>query len=334
MRIKALIIAALLSFGLCFSSFGGTWQGSDASGWTYIDDSGNPVKNQWVQGSGGLWYYLGPDGVMLHDTTTPDGYYVGPDGAWVENNSTASQSISTAKLAEKMQGDFTEFNTNEAIQYINFYSPEDNCVSFTVNFLGDDLPDEYACLFIRAVKEKGGDEAFRQTVEAYSVQYNVPLYLVVHYAYNGVNYESERGCYFSAKAEKENTAAVEAEKRRIAEEKERAAYETGITYEQLERMPDNYLNQKVKFTGQVFQVMEGGKPYELRLSVHQSRYGWYDSDKVLYCFYDPSIVPFRILTNDIITVYGTAAGLASYKAVSGATITLPAIRVDNIELKG
>ena len=35
----------------------------------------------WVL-TGSYWYYVGADGVMLTDTTTPDGYYVDGDGIW------------------------------------------------------------------------------------------------------------------------------------------------------------------------------------------------------------------------------------------------------------
>lgn len=37
----------------------------------------------WKAGANGIWYYLGQDGVMLTNTTTPDGYKVGADGAWI-----------------------------------------------------------------------------------------------------------------------------------------------------------------------------------------------------------------------------------------------------------
>ena len=41
------------------------------------------AKNVWKAGANGIWYYLGQDGVMLTNTTTPDGYKVGADGAWI-----------------------------------------------------------------------------------------------------------------------------------------------------------------------------------------------------------------------------------------------------------
>lgn len=31
----------------------------------------------------GLWYYMGPDGYMLVNTTTPDVCYVNQNGVWV-----------------------------------------------------------------------------------------------------------------------------------------------------------------------------------------------------------------------------------------------------------
>jgi len=41
----------------------------------YFDNEGRMVTNQWVGE-----YYIGPNGMMLTDTTTPDGYKVGNDG--------------------------------------------------------------------------------------------------------------------------------------------------------------------------------------------------------------------------------------------------------------
>lgn len=45
--------------------------------WYYFDGSGYIVKDQWVDR-----YYVGNDGKMLKDTTTPDGNYVDENGAW------------------------------------------------------------------------------------------------------------------------------------------------------------------------------------------------------------------------------------------------------------
>ena len=43
--------------------------------WYYFDDGGKMASNCWVGN-----YYLGSNGGMLTNTTTPDGYQVGADG--------------------------------------------------------------------------------------------------------------------------------------------------------------------------------------------------------------------------------------------------------------
>ena len=143
--------------------------------------------------------------------------------------------------------------------------------------------------------------------------------------------KAEEAAEQERKAEEERLAAEEAA--REAEEKEKLGYETGITYDQLARNPDDYMNEKVKFTGEVVQVLEGEGETDIRLAVHWNSYGWYDSDQILYCGFDPSILSFRLLEDDIITIYGYSLGLYSYEAVSGATITLPCVWIDKIELQ-
>lgn len=47
--------------------------------WYYFDGIGYMVENRWIGN-----YYLGVDGAMLVNTSTPDGYYVDATGKWVE----------------------------------------------------------------------------------------------------------------------------------------------------------------------------------------------------------------------------------------------------------
>lgn len=74
-----------------WQQIGGTWYYFGADGymyystwmqsgnqWYYLLDSGAMAVNQWVGN-----YYVGSDGAMLTNTTTPDGYQVGSDGAWI-----------------------------------------------------------------------------------------------------------------------------------------------------------------------------------------------------------------------------------------------------------
>lgn len=59
-----------------------TWI-SDAVGWRVQNTDGTYLMNQRYQ-SNNLWYYMGADGYMLTNTTTPDGYQVNADGVRVQ----------------------------------------------------------------------------------------------------------------------------------------------------------------------------------------------------------------------------------------------------------
>ena len=118
-------------------------------------------------------------------------------------------------------------------------------------------------------------------------------------------------------------AAAEAEAARAAEEAK--GYETGITYDQLARTPDDFVGKKVKFYGKVVQVIEGGSTVQIRLAVNK------DYDTILLGQYSSSIVSSRVLEDDLITVYGTSLGLISYKSTMGGTITIPSMSIDKID---
>jgi membrane protein implicated in regulation of membrane protease activity len=124
-----------------------------------------------------------------------------------------------------------------------------------------------------------------------------------------------------AKEEADAKAAAEAAKKA---EEERIGYDTGITYNQLARTPDDYKGKKAKFTGKVIQVMEGDKETNLRIAID----GNYDT--VLFVGYDPKITSTRVLENDNVTVKGKSIGIYSYKSTIGGKISIPGMWVDNI----
>lgn len=127
------------------------------------------------------------------------------------------------------------------------------------------------------------------------------------------------------KKEAEEKAAAEQAEKEAKEKEERQGYETGITFNQLARTPDDYIGKKVKFTGEVIQVIEGVGIVQLRIAVNS------DYDKVVFVEYSSSIVKSRILDDDIITIYGMSLGLYTYKSSLGSSITVPAISVDKID---
>lgn len=114
-------------------------------------------------------------------------------------------------------------------------------------------------------------------------------------------------------------AAVEAEGKKDL-------YKSDYTYEQLARNPDSYMMQKVKFSGKVLQAETGDTSY-MRLAINS------DYDTILFVTYGKDVVDYRLLEDDMVTVYGESYGVYSYEAVSGATITLPWINADIIEMQ-
>ncbi len=113
--------------------------------------------------------------------------------------------------------------------------------------------------------------------------------------------------------------------KRMAEEKaaaEAKSYETGITYEQLARTPNNYKGQKVKFSGEVVQVLEGTTETQLRLAVNG------DYDCILFCRVPKAkTTNMRILEDDYITIMGVSNGLITYESTLGGHITIPDVSV-------
>lgn len=123
--------------------------------------------------------------------------------------------------------------------------------------------------------------------------------------------------------EKEEAEKLAAEQKK-KEEEEKKGYDTGITYSQLARTPDDYLAKKVKFSGKVVQVMEDGDSVGIRLAVDG------DYDNVILGTFDSSIISERILEDDYITVYGLSAGIYTYESTMGASISVPSMTIDKI----
>lgn len=115
--------------------------------------------------------------------------------------------------------------------------------------------------------------------------------------------------------------------KQAAEEKKKQGYNTGITYEQLSRTPDKYKGEKVKFKGEVVQVIESGDDdtVSIRLAVNS------DYDNIIYGEYSKDIVSSRVLEDDIITIYGTSVGTISYESTMSGVITIPGVSIEKID---
>lgn len=136
--------------------------------------------------------------------------------------------------------------------------------------------------------------------------------------------EIEKANEEKRKAEEEEAKRKEEEEQRAKEEEEKKGYDTGITYSQLARNPDDYMYKKVKFKGKVIQVMEGDDETQIRLAVNGSY------DNIIYGIYESDIVDSRVLEDDYITIYGNSAGLITYTSTMGGKITIPSVVITKI----
>lgn len=122
------------------------------------------------------------------------------------------------------------------------------------------------------------------------------------------------------------------------EAQERMGYDTGITYSNLNREPDSYKGQKVKFFGRVLQVLEEENEIAVRLATRKFKDSSvlgnlsYMEDEVLGV-YNSKTSDYRILEGDMITIYGVSRGLYTYTSTQGEKITLPLIDVQKIDLQ-
>lgn len=127
-----------------------------------------------------------------------------------------------------------------------------------------------------------------------------------------------------AKEDAEAQAKADAEAAKAAEEAK--GYDTGITYDQLARTPDDFKDKKVKFKGKVIQVMEGDSETQIRFIVNNNY------DTVALCYIPKDLTSNnRVLDNDQITISGISHGLYTYTSTMGGEITIPLIEVKIID---
>lgn len=104
-------------------------------------------------------------------------------------------------------------------------------------------------------------------------------------------------------------------------------YRTDLPYDDLSRKPDDYEGENVCFKGTVVQLIEGDVVNDLRVAIND------DYDKIMYVVYDPSIMDSRVLENDTIVFYGIYHGIYTYESTLGASVSVPLMAVEHIEIE-
>lgn len=159
----------------------------------------------------------------------------------------------------------------------------------------------------------------RNTFEAQDWNKVIELAKELHEKYNGSAEDKE-----AQELAKQSQSKID-EAKAAEEAKKAKGYETGITYDQLTRTPDDFKSELVKFSGSVVQVIEGDYATSIRLAINDNH------NTIIYGYYSPGIVPVRILEGDHITIYGRFQGMETYETVLGKPVSLPEISIDKIE---
>ena len=103
---------------------------------------------------------------------------------------------------------------------------------------------------------------------------------------------------------------------------------TKLAYKTLARKPDKYKGRKIKITGYVLQVQEGGwlSPTVLRVATKDR---W---DNIYYVTYYGTMNS-RILEDDKVTIWGEFQGLKTYTTIFGASVTIPLLDAEFYSIK-
>lgn len=124
----------------------------------------------------------------------------------------------------------------------------------------------------------------------------------------------------------QSLGVVEKVQEAVEFEQSKAEYRTDITYDQMARTPDTYITEKIQISGKVLQAETSDNLCYARVAINS------DYDTVVFVTYDKDLLGYRLLEDDQIRVYGTSYGVYSYEAVNGATITIPWLMADMIEM--
>ena len=144
----------------------------------------------------------------------------------------------------------------------------------------------------------------------------------------------ETGEYkYTIKATKENFKEQSKEvafTRKLSAKEEAAAKRANaktISFDKLNKNPDRYKGEYVKYRGEIVQIMESDGMTAIRLSITKASYGWSVSD-IIYVAY---VGYTDFVDEDVVTIYGEVSGSYTYTSTAGWNITLPLVVADSIE---
>ena len=140
--------------------------------------------------------------------------------------------------------------------------------------------------------------------------------------------EEERSAKEKEEEERLEQESIEAEEEEEEEEwqEELDNARTDVTYDNLMRTPDDYFGQVVQLSGTVLQTINGDGVVQQRVALYD------DYDQIILIEYSEDLPEVRLLDDDYITFTGVSLGTIEYETVLGATLEIPSILVDRINI--
>lgn len=135
--------------------------------------------------------------------------------------------------------------------------------------------------------------------------------------------EAEAKWAAQREAEEQARKAQKEAEEKAKKEAEARKYDTGLTYEDLARNPEQHALKYCKFSGKIIQVMKGDDAVQYRMAINNNY------DKVVLIEIPKSLLTEgNILEGDLITIKGQFVTEMEYTTVMGAVRTIPAILVE------
>jgi RNA polymerase subunit RPABC4/transcription elongation factor Spt4 len=129
-----------------------------------------------------------------------------------------------------------------------------------------------------------------------------------------------------------NALTADADEIETVSKKEYKAACTKIGYKELFRNYKEHNGEKVKFKGEIKQVIkDGDDSSEYLIAVTESEYGYYDDN--VYVVLDKSKTDTKFLEGDVVKFYGEANETYSYISVLGQEIEVPRVNALYMDLK-
>lgn len=133
-KVGLLLTVVSISLSIQLTAYAG-WENADNGNWKYKDEATDQYYNDgwhWIDSDGdgtGECYYFDNNGLIIKNTTTPDGYIVNADGKWVQKGSIKTRFMLYDTMTEEQKNEYFLSNWSQYLDQIATYIQSGNHMS-------------------------------------------------------------------------------------------------------------------------------------------------------------------------------------------------------------